>query len=222
MKKPRDAGLFLICRLVEPGAAGVRVEPLGEGLIWVLPDGFSPLFRAAAALPALFVMPVSGRTRRIACCRSAGGRSRRRAARCRATRGRTSACRAATGLRERKSAREDKRRRQSQCCEFHDCSFACCVRANEVRQPCVPACRSQFVAVPRGFHWRQMWKQCFEGGSPPLLGVQRARPKCSARGDARRQVRKVRKEEVAVAAQASSPHTMRGRSRTTVSGMAAG
>jgi len=36
---------------------------------------------------------------------------------------RTSACRAAAGLRKRVSAREDKRCRQSQCCEFHDCSF---------------------------------------------------------------------------------------------------
>ena len=37
---------------------GARVEPLGEGLIWVLPVGFSPLFRPAAALPALLLMPV--------------------------------------------------------------------------------------------------------------------------------------------------------------------
>jgi hypothetical protein len=43
----------------EPGAAGVNVEPLGEGLRSVFPDGFAPLFRAAAALPALLVMPVS-------------------------------------------------------------------------------------------------------------------------------------------------------------------
>jgi hypothetical protein len=35
-----------------PPGAGVRVEPLGEGLISVLPDGFSPLFAPAAALPA--------------------------------------------------------------------------------------------------------------------------------------------------------------------------
>jgi hypothetical protein len=27
--------------------------------MWVFPDGFTPLFRAAAALPALLVMPVS-------------------------------------------------------------------------------------------------------------------------------------------------------------------
>jgi hypothetical protein len=43
----------------EPGAAGVKVEPLGEGLRSVFPDGFTPLFRAAAALPALLFMPVS-------------------------------------------------------------------------------------------------------------------------------------------------------------------
>ena len=44
---------------VDPGAAGVSVEPLGEGLRSVFPDGFAPLFRAAAALPALLVTPVS-------------------------------------------------------------------------------------------------------------------------------------------------------------------
>jgi hypothetical protein len=44
---------------VEPGAAGVNVEPLGEGLRSVFPDGFAPLFRPAAALPALLVTPVS-------------------------------------------------------------------------------------------------------------------------------------------------------------------
>jgi hypothetical protein len=43
-----------------PVGAGVRVEPLGEGLIWVLPDGFSPLARPAAALPASFDMPLLG------------------------------------------------------------------------------------------------------------------------------------------------------------------
>jgi hypothetical protein len=64
IKKPRSAGLFITCRMsylpgVEPGAAGASVEPLGEGLISVVPDGFSPLFRPAAALPALLVMPVS-------------------------------------------------------------------------------------------------------------------------------------------------------------------
>jgi hypothetical protein len=36
------------------------VEPLGEGLISVFPDGFSPLFAPAAALPALLDMPVPG------------------------------------------------------------------------------------------------------------------------------------------------------------------
>jgi len=43
-----------------PGAAGCRVEPLGEGLRSVFPDGFNPLFWPAAALPALLVMPVPG------------------------------------------------------------------------------------------------------------------------------------------------------------------
>jgi len=67
MKKPRQAGLFVICRLlsasyylpgVEPGPAGAMVEPLGDGLMRVFPDGFNPLFCPAAALPALLVMPV--------------------------------------------------------------------------------------------------------------------------------------------------------------------
>jgi len=67
MKKPRQAGLFVICRLlsasyylpgVEPGLAGAIVEPLGDGLMRVFPDGFNPLFCPAAALPALLVMPV--------------------------------------------------------------------------------------------------------------------------------------------------------------------
>jgi hypothetical protein len=44
---------------VEPGAAGASVEPLGEGLSRLFPDGFAALFRPAAALPALLVMPVS-------------------------------------------------------------------------------------------------------------------------------------------------------------------
>ena len=56
LKKPRDAGLFLYL----PVGAGVRVEPLGDGLMWVLPDGLSPLARPAAALPASFDMPLLG------------------------------------------------------------------------------------------------------------------------------------------------------------------
>jgi hypothetical protein len=44
----------------EPGVAGVNVEPLGDGLRSVFPDGFSALFWAAAALPALLVIPVPG------------------------------------------------------------------------------------------------------------------------------------------------------------------
>ena len=58
MKKPCNAGLFCHRPGGEPGPAGESVEPLGEGLRWVFPDGFAPLFRAAAALPALLVMPV--------------------------------------------------------------------------------------------------------------------------------------------------------------------
>ncbi|OCK55206.1 hypothetical protein LMTR3_10225 [Bradyrhizobium sp. LMTR 3] len=44
--------------MVEPGPVGDSVEPLGEGLMWVFPDGFTGLFRPAAALPASLLMPV--------------------------------------------------------------------------------------------------------------------------------------------------------------------
>jgi hypothetical protein len=56
VKKAPRCGAF--CYL--PVGAGVRVEPLGEGLILVLPEGFSPLARPAAALPASFDMPLLG------------------------------------------------------------------------------------------------------------------------------------------------------------------
>jgi hypothetical protein len=59
MKKPRKCGAFYYLPAGEPGAAGVNVEPLGEGLRSVFPDGFTALFRAAAAPPALLVTPVS-------------------------------------------------------------------------------------------------------------------------------------------------------------------
>ena len=59
MKKPR-LGFLLSASYYRPPGAGVSVEPLGEGLISVFPDGFSPLFAPAAALPALLDMPVLG------------------------------------------------------------------------------------------------------------------------------------------------------------------
>ena len=39
-------------------APGPIVEPLGEGLMAVVPDGFEPLLCAAAALPAPLLMPL--------------------------------------------------------------------------------------------------------------------------------------------------------------------
>jgi hypothetical protein len=45
----------------EPGA-GVNVDPLGEGLIKVFPDGFRALFAPAAALPAPVPMPLVERS----------------------------------------------------------------------------------------------------------------------------------------------------------------
>jgi hypothetical protein len=40
-----------------PVPLGPIVEPLGEGLIAVVPDGFAPLLCAAAALPGPLLMP---------------------------------------------------------------------------------------------------------------------------------------------------------------------
>jgi tripartite-type tricarboxylate transporter receptor subunit TctC len=61
-KKPRIARGFLLIAcyrpVVPPGPFGDNVEPLGDGLIWVLPDGFIVLLRPAAALPASLLMPV--------------------------------------------------------------------------------------------------------------------------------------------------------------------
>jgi hypothetical protein len=58
-KKPRLSGAFFLpsARRYRPPGAGARVEPLGEGLINVFPDGFRPLFAPAAELPALLDMP---------------------------------------------------------------------------------------------------------------------------------------------------------------------
>jgi hypothetical protein len=43
--------------VLEPGA-GANVDPLGEGLIKLFPDGFRALLAPAAALPAPVFMPV--------------------------------------------------------------------------------------------------------------------------------------------------------------------
>jgi hypothetical protein len=52
-------GFLLSASNYRPPGAGVRVEPLGEGLISVLPDGFRALFAPAAALPALLDVPLA-------------------------------------------------------------------------------------------------------------------------------------------------------------------
>ena len=41
-----------------PGAFGDNVDPLGDGLIKLLPEGLAALFLPAAALPALLPIPV--------------------------------------------------------------------------------------------------------------------------------------------------------------------
>lgn len=61
-----NAGVFCLemsqrgvrSNVYRPPGGGVSVDPLGEGLIRLLPDGFKPLFAPAAALPALVFMPV--------------------------------------------------------------------------------------------------------------------------------------------------------------------
>jgi hypothetical protein len=42
----------------EPGPVGPSVEPLGDGLMKLLPEGFWVLFAPAAALPALLPRPL--------------------------------------------------------------------------------------------------------------------------------------------------------------------
>jgi hypothetical protein len=128
-----------------PPGAGVRVEPLGEGLISVLPDGFSPLLAPAAALldvplpglvPAALpvVVPVAGDpvvplvtvapvlelplAEPVPDCASAYVLVK------------------ASAVASPKVA------------SFMIAPCCCCITANEVRQHYVPARRSQFVAVP--------------------------------------------------------------------------
>jgi hypothetical protein len=59
-KAPLQRGFLLLASYYRPPGVGVRVDPLGEGLISVFPDGFRPLFAPAAALPALLDMPAPG------------------------------------------------------------------------------------------------------------------------------------------------------------------
>ena len=57
-EKAPHCGAFCYRPVVEPGPVGESVEPLGEGLMCVFPDGFTALLRPAAALPASLLMPV--------------------------------------------------------------------------------------------------------------------------------------------------------------------
>ena len=47
------SGIFRASDSYRPLGGGVSVDPLGEGLIRLLPDGFTALFAPAVALPAL-------------------------------------------------------------------------------------------------------------------------------------------------------------------------
>jgi hypothetical protein len=57
-EKAPHCGAFCYLPVGEAGPPGASVEPLGEGLMWVFPDGFTVLLRPAAALPALLGTPV--------------------------------------------------------------------------------------------------------------------------------------------------------------------
>ncbi len=147
-KSPAEQGFLLSADNYRPAGAGVRVEPLGEGLMSVLPDGFSPLLAPAAALPALLdvplpglvpmalpvVVPVAGDpvvplvaappvlelplAEPVPDCASAYVLVR------------------ASAVASPNAA------------SFMIAPCFCCITANEVRQHYVPAGRSQFVAVP--------------------------------------------------------------------------
>src|SRR4051794_23569249 len=61
--EPRMCGAFFVIwrSLYLPAPVplpGPTVEPLGEGLMEVVPDGFTPLLCAAPALPAWLLMPL--------------------------------------------------------------------------------------------------------------------------------------------------------------------
>jgi hypothetical protein len=158
MKEPRLRGALLLpAGDYRPPGAGVTVEPLGEGLISVLPDGFSPLFAPAAALPAPMpelvpvalpvVVPVPGDTVVVPLvaappmlelplaepapdCASAYVLVRARAV------------------------------ANPNVASFMIAPCCWCMRANDVCQHCVPLGRSQLVAVPlkgsRGRSWRDL------------------------------------------------------------------
>jgi hypothetical protein len=49
---------LLLTTVYRPPGGGVSVDPLGEGLIRLLPDGFKLLFAPPVALPAPVVMPL--------------------------------------------------------------------------------------------------------------------------------------------------------------------
>ena len=114
---PSDCSDVTIVR-PEPGA-GVNVDPLGEVLIEVFPDGFRALFAPAAALPASLLMPVVEPVVELPVVvlltdGSRGGAARGRSAGRRAATGGTGA-----GLCDSQCARQCQCCGQSNSSEFH-------------------------------------------------------------------------------------------------------
>jgi len=145
-KSPACAGLLLSASDYRPPGAGVRVEPLGEGLISVLPDGFRALLAPAAALPALLdapltlpvVVPAAGDPVVVPLMAAPPVEAPPLA-------DPAPDCANANVL-VRASAVSS-----PNVASFMIAPCCCCMTANDVRQHCVPAGRSQFVAIPFKF-----------------------------------------------------------------------
>ncbi|WKA26729.1 hypothetical protein [Bradyrhizobium roseum] len=132
-----------------PPGAGVRVEPLGEGLISVLPDGFRPLLAPAAALPALLDVPLPGLAAvalpvvvPVAGAPPVAPPAAAPPVLALPPAEPAPVC-ASPYVLVRASAVAS-----PNVASFMIAPCCCCITANEVRQHCVPADRSQFVAVP--------------------------------------------------------------------------
>jgi hypothetical protein len=142
----------------EPGV-GASVEPLGDGLIRLFPEGFSPLACPAAALPALLAVPVPvvppvafplvvppvGDPVVVPLVAAPPVVELPPAAPpvdCASAQVPVSASAVAS----------------PNVASFMVAPFSWCVMGNELRRRCVPGCRSQFVAIPKDFLPAAIWK----------------------------------------------------------------
>jgi hypothetical protein len=147
-KAPRERGFLLPVDDYRPPGAGVSVEPLGEGLISVLPEGFRALLAPAAALPAALDMPVPAAVPvalpvvvpvagepivPLAAAPPVVDPPAEPVPDCASAKVPVNASAVA---------------RPNVVASFMIAPCCCCITANGVRQHCVPAERSQFVAVP--------------------------------------------------------------------------